>query len=270
MYRLIVFVAFWVLIIPYAFCQIAVAPSQNAYDLAQRLAGQGVTILNPVLTCPSVASGFFTVTSSNLGLDSGIVLTSGRAATQGSLAGINGASSLLASTNNGAPGDAQLDALAGMATVDACALEFDVIPFGDTIKFDYVFSSEEYINAVCGSYNDAFAFFISGGGLSGYKNLALVPGTNIPVTINSINNGIVGTLGNISNCTSMGPGSPFTNYYLDNTTGTTLTHKGLTNVLTAISAVQPCNTYHLKLVIEDAGDALYDSGVFLKAGSLKT
>ena len=249
--------------------QINVYPGQTALALAQKLAGQGVTITGATLTCPSVANGIFKVVSSNIGLDSGIVLTTGRAATQGTNYGVNGYTAYLASNNNGAPGDASLTTLAGQQTLDACGLEFDVVPNGDTIRFSYIFSSEEYINAVCGPYNDAFAFFISGPGIAGSDNMALIPGTNIPVTINSINNGVPGSQGTISNCTSMGPGAPFTTYYINNNPGATLTHQGFTKVLQAIHAVTPCGKYHLKMVIADAGNALYDSGVFLKAGSLQ-
>lgn len=250
--------------------QIKVTGGQPAAVLAQKLAGQGVTVLNPVLTCALQANGLFTVVSSNLGLDSGIVLTTGRAASILGSYGVNGPSNVLASFDNGQPGDARLQALAGRQTMDACKLEFDVIPAGDTVSIDYVFSSEEYISAVCGPYNDAFAFFISGPGITGADNMALVPGTTIPVTINTINNGIPGTTGNIVDCTSMGPGSPFTAYYQDNATGTTLTHKGLTTVLKAMHVVNPCDTYHFAIAIADAGNAKYDSGVFLEAGSLKT
>lgn len=250
--------------------QINVLASQTASGLAQKLAGAGVTISNPVLSCPTIANGFFTVTNSNLGLDSGILLTTGRAASSGSSIGVNGNSSLLASNDDGAPGDTSLLALAGQQTYDACNLEFDVIPNGDTISINYVFSSEEYINSVCGPYNDAFAFFISGFGITGADNMALVPGTDIPVTINSINNGVPGKVGTLINCTSMGTGAPFTAYYIDNAAGTTLTHEGFTTVLKAVHAVSPCVQYHFKIVIADAGDPLYDSGVFLEAGSLQS
>ena len=250
--------------------QITVTPNQTAAVLAGKLAGKGVTIRYPTLNCKGVANGLFNVVSSNLGLDSGIVLTTGHAATQNGSYGVNGNSINLASNDNGMPGDVMLNALAGQSTVDACSLEFDVVPNGDTIDFSYVFSSEEYKNAVCGPYNDAFAFFISGPGISGNENMALVPGTNIPVTINTINDGLPGPIGNISNCTSMGAGAPFTSYYIDNSTGQTLTHQGLTSVLKAVHAVTPCTTYHLKITIADAGDPLYDSGVFLEAGSLQT
>ena len=253
-----------------ASAQIDVVPAATAASLAQKLVGQGVSIANPTLNCAGQAEGIFTATAGLPGVSGGIVLTNGRAACSGTSYGVNGPSSLLASTDNMMPGDTALDALAGQTTYDACALEFDVIPNDDTVQFRYVFSSEEYKNAVCGSFNDAFAFFISGPGIAGADNMALVPGTTIPVTINSINDGVPGPLGNINNCTNLGPGSPFTMYYIDNSVGTTLTHQGLTQVLRAYHHVQPCATYHLKLVIADAGDPLYDSGVFLEAGSLKT
>ena len=254
----------------FAKAQIYVQPDQAANALAKKLAGQGVTISNATLNCAGQASGFFNVVSSNIGLDSGVVLTTGLAATTTSAYGVNGLSGYLASNDNSFPGDGALNVLAGQPTVDACDLEFDVIPNGDSIKFKYVFSSEEYKNAVCGPYNDAFAFFISGPGIVAAENMALVPGTNIPVTINSINNGVPGPVGVISNCTNMGAGSPFTSYYIDNSSGTTLTHQGLTAVLEARHKVIPCSNYHLKIVIADAGDPLYDSGVFLEAGSLQT
>ena len=43
-------------------------------------------------------------------------------------------------------GDSDLDILegSGIGTNDAAILEFDFIPTGDTVKFKYVFGSEEY------------------------------------------------------------------------------------------------------------------------------
>jgi hypothetical protein len=250
--------------------QVAVSGNTTAQQMAQVLAGQGVVVQNPVLSCPVYAYGTFSAGVSNLGLDSGIVLTTGRAATSNNTFGVNGYAGGFASTNNGGQGDPQLTTLAGQSTYDACALEFDVIPSGDTLSFNYVFGSEEYTSATCGQYNDAFAFFISGPGITGQPNIARVPGTNIPVTINSINSGIPGPGNSIATCNAMGPGSPFTAYYVDNSNGTTITYRGMTTVLQAVRAVTPCSTYHLKIVIADAGNAAYDSGVFLKAGSLQT
>ncbi len=59
-------------------------------------------------------------------------------------------------------------------------------------------------------------------------------------------------------------------YFIDNSTSTTLTYDGTTVIFTALRNVIPCTTYHLKLAIADAGDEIFDSGVFLKAGSLNS
>lgn len=247
--------------------QLSITNNQTANNLAQALVSSGVTISNPTLTCAGAANGLFTSSGSNLGIDEGVLLTTGSATA------VANPEPGTTSYNNSMPGDPALTSLSGASTtVDACILEFDVVPVSDTIKFQYVFGSEEYINSVCGPYNDAFAFFISGPGISGQDNMAQVPGTNIPVAVNSINNGIPGQYsgGSLANCIIMGAGSPFTTYYNNNQNGTTVAYRGLTTVLTASHAVQPCSTYHLKLTIADAQNGLYDSGVFLKAGSLQS
>ena len=45
---------------------------------------------------------------------------------------------------------------------------------------------------------------------------------------------------------------------------------GLTTVFTAQATVVPGQTYHIKLAIADANDHLYDSNVFVQAGSLSS
>ena len=248
----------------------SVVPGVTAAVMANKLAGPGILILNPVLTCASNAYGTFSGTSS-LSFDSGIVLTNGQAQSNipAGVIGVNGAASNFASTSNGTPGDPQLTALAGQPTNDACILQFDFRPIGDTIKFQYVFGSEEYTDFTCTEFNDVFGFFISGPGFGAPTNLAIVPGTNIPVCINSVNCGPTGG-GSLSTCTALGPGSPFCMYYVNNSAGATITYDGLTTTLTAIAHVTPCDTYHLKLGVADAVDDILDSGVFLKAGSLSS
>lgn len=248
-----------------AAAQISLQGNQTAQKLAEKLAGKGVFITNATLQCAQSANGTFRSVNTTLGLDSGIVLTTGQ------VYQVNGPEQGVISTNNRTPGDADLTRLtAAPNTNDACVLSFDVVPQGSKLQFDYVFASEEYVNAVCGVFNDGFAFFISGPGITGQYNMAKVPGTNIPVAVNSINNGIVGTYHGSTwhNCTDMGQGSPFTQYYVDNTGNPFIAFNGMTQVLTASADVIPCNTYHLKIAIADAGNSLYDSGVFIKAGSM--
>lgn len=247
--------------------QVQVDPNKTAQQLAQKLAGQGIIISNASLQCHNNANGFFQINTSVLPIDSGVVLSTGN------VTAIAGAENGATSSNNNTAGDPALQSLSGASiTYDACILEFDMVPQGSQVAFDYVFASEEYINSVCGPFNDAFAFFISGPGITGNLNMAKVPNTTIPVTVNSVNNGIPGSQANGSSlkCVNMGPGAPFTQYYVDNIGGNDIAYRGLTHVFTAAADVIPCQTYHLKLTIADAQNKLYDSGVFIKAGSLKS
>lgn len=265
-YLLLLFISLFAASYP-ANAQITITPGGTAATLMNKLLGPGVVGLSPVLTCPAVSNGTFTAVTSPLIFDSGIVLTTGQAATGGGFFGAAGPASNFASSDNGAPGDPMLSALSGGTSHNACILEFDFRPIGDTVKFDYIFGSEEYPGYTCSPYNDPFGFFISGPGYGSPMNIALIPGTAIPVCINSLNCGATGGWP-LSTCTAMGPGSPFCAYYINNSAGSIITYDGISTKMTAIAAVTPCDTYHLKLGIADVSDDYYDSGVFLKAGSL--
>lgn len=241
--------------------QLQVTDMTTAQALAQRLVGEGVTISNVSFTGDQLMAGYFkNLSQTHPELDSGIVLTTGLAKTNGFDLGVDGDASEDADNSMGGVGDADLAAAIGgnPDLHDRCVLEFDFVPLGDSIKFRYAFSSEEYRPSfVCGSYNDAFAFFISGPGFPTLTNIALIPGTSLPVSIHNVNNV------QFSGSCILNPG-----YYQDNTGNAFLTHDGITKVLTALAQVQPCQVYHLKLVIADNFDELYDSGVFLEAKSL--
>ena len=242
-----------------SFSQLTVSPGLSASQLAQILAGPGVQISNATINGPSNYYSSFAATGTNLGLSSGVLLTTGN----GNIA-IGPNASDNAGTIDFNPGDQDLENIVGVSTYDAAVLEFDFIPQNDTLQFRYVFASEEYPEYVCSSFNDLFGFFISGPGITGAQNIALIPGTTIPVAINTVNNGIPGLYADPTiPCNNTYPA-----YYIDNTNGTTIEYDGFTTVLTALAVITPCQTYHLKIVITDAGDPAYDSGVFLEEGSM--
>lgn len=256
----------------FAQAPMTVTTNLSAQDLVEALTGSGVTTLNPQMNCPTTAIGTFEVTGTNtLGIDSGLVLSTGHVnqtvPTTSVVGPNNGSSSGPSSITNGVNNDPDLMTLVNPNTTlrDGCILEFDFIPIGDSINFDFVFASSEYWSFSCSSYNDVFGFFVSGPGITGTQNIALVPGTNIPIMVNSTT-GVAST----TNCTSLGPGSPFSQYYNDNRNGPTTSFGGFTDVFTAKAAVQACDTYHLKLAISDMGDSSFDSAVFLKSGSLSS
>jgi len=266
------FVALLVMGIPSG-AQVTVTPGATALTLATTLAGTGVIILAPVLTCNSLGNGTFTTgVTDPVGVPNGITLESGDVTLMSADATLSPTES---SSFTPSLSDADLAALVGgLSTNDACILEFDFKAAGDTVKFDYVFASEEYPEFACSGFNDVFGFLISGGVTApptSYPtpyNIARVPGTSIPVCINSVNSAPTGTPYALTGCTSLGPGSPFSAYYIDNSTSTLLIFDGKTTVLKAIAAVSPCDTYHLKLGIADVGDNAYNSAVFIKGGSL--
>ena len=113
--------------------QIIITPNVTANVLVSRLVGTGIIYTNPTLTCPSNASGKFNNgLASSVLIDSGVVLTTGRAQTSGTAIGVNGTGADLASVNNNTNGgDANLATAAGTTSAnlhDLCKLEFDFIP----------------------------------------------------------------------------------------------------------------------------------------------
>jgi len=246
--------------------QFTATGNQTAQQLVDALTGSGVVVLNPTMSCPGVSNATFKLApngSTNLGIDSGIVLTSGNAL--GSFGPQTGAGP--GGVGNGPAVDADLSNLVSQSLNDLCRLEFDFVPAGDSIKFDYVFASTEYQGFSCTQFNDVFGFFISGPSFPSTYNMAVIPNTNIPITVNTTT-GVPTNPGPL--CTNVAPGSPFSQYYVNNTGGTSITYQGFTQVFTAQALVSPCDTYHLKLAIADCSDGSLDSGVFLKAGSLSS
>ena len=219
----------------------------NANQLAQIIAGQGITVSNAALTCPTGSSGEFNGTASNIGLGEGIILSTGDVLDAAPIGGVLGGE---ASTNKNAAGYNPLRNIARSNTFDACRLEFDLEATSSQLEFRYVFASEEYLTYVGTQFNDAFAFYISGPGIAGRQNIGLVPGSLDPVTINTIN-----------------PGQN-AQYYIDNPSEPTVEYNGFTKVLTATADVQPCNTYHLELAIADGGDGILDAAVMIERSSL--
>ncbi|MCI5057019.1 MAG: choice-of-anchor L domain-containing protein [Flavobacteriales bacterium] len=240
------------------------------------LLGNGVTATNISFQGDSnVQVGFFDQNNSNIPLSSGIIMTTGNIGlAPGSPGNFQPNAGLdLAS----GAGDPDLQSLVGGAsTNDAIILEFDFVPLGDSVSFNYVFASEEYPEWVCSNFNDVFGFFISGPGINGSfsngaANIALIPGTSTPVAINSVNPGVSGNNGQDLNCDNLDPNWPNYNiYYNDNVGagGNAIEYDGFTTVLTAFRTGLQCGqVYHIKLAIADVFDGTFDSAVFLEQGS---
>jgi len=203
--------------------------------------------------------GYFTKGRSNLTIDEGIILSTGSV-----LLAPGPKSSRIQSVAGLTDWAADQDLADAMGKpksdfTDATILEFDFTSsLSNKISFRYMFLSEEYYPGNY-RYSDAFAFLIKEVGSTGsYTNIALVPGTNEPVSVTTINardnkkyfDGFIGFDSN-----DLGTNDSPTNF------------NGQTKILTAIADIKPGIPYHIKLVIADETNYQYDSAVFLEAGS---
>ncbi|MDR0801577.1 choice-of-anchor L domain-containing protein [Fluviicola sp.] len=256
----------------FAMGQLITFPQSAASLVQSTLLGPGVTVSNINFSGSSGAIGKFTAGGTNLGINSGVVITTGTIANNGN--GPQGPNNQPNSGyDNGYPGFGALSNLVGgTPTYNASILEFDFIPYSDTVRFKYVFGSEEYPEYVGSQFNDVFAFFISGPGIpGGTQNIARLP-SGVPVTINNVNNG---TSSPAPGVTPIGAVNP--QYFVPNGDGSQspynsspayIQYDGFTKVLEAVSKVECGKTYHLIIAIADVGDGIFDSGIFLEANSL--
>lgn len=214
---------------------VVITPTADANTLATTVLGTGFTVSNVTFSggtgSPFSAGLFDNGLSSGIGLDEGIILTSGNALLA---PGPNNSGSAGASI--GTPGDPGIP-----GSQDATVLEFDFETTTGDIFIEYVFASEEYNEFVNTGFNDAFAFFLDG------TNIALIPGTSTPVEINTVN---------------LGENSAF---YKNNSPGPfDLQYDGLTVPLLASATGLSPGTHTIRLVIADRGDSIYDSAVFIE------
>lgn len=253
--------------------QLVVDNTITPEDALDIIIGGGINFYNVTFSGDANQIGSFNSANSNLLIEEGLVLATGDCAVA---IGPNNIGSQTTGGGNFGVGDVDLTTLSTFETNDAAVLEFDFIAEGDSVTFNYSFGSEEYNEYVCGSVNDAFGFFLSGPGITGpfendAVNLAIIPNTDIPVTINTVNLGVVGSAGTETNCEQVSPDWALnTQFYVDNENNAdpnSTQLDGFTVVLQAAAEVECGGEYHIKIAIADAGDTAFDSCVFLEADS---
>ena len=245
------------------YAQLVTAAGQSPDNLVQNiLLGSGVTVSNVMYNGSPTAIGSFSATGTTLGIDQGIVMTTGTVYNNGN--GPHGPNDQAGcGIDNNIGGSALLsNIIGGTQTYNASILEFDFIPYSDTVRFKYVFGSDEYPEFAPpnnSSYNDVFGFFISGPGITGLQNIAKLPTNGSIVSINNVN---AITNSQFYNFNGDGNSSPY------NTNPMYIQYDGFTDVLEAVSKVECGENYHLIIAIADVGDGQWDSGIFLEANSL--
>ncbi len=246
-------------------CAVVLATGANA-QMSVTYEDDGIALVNHIVSgvpvssvyyngAGTLASGLFTGgISAGIGIDSGIVLTTGDAGFLNSP--VNTADDITLAL--GLAGEPFLDALIpGYSSEDAIVLSFDfTVPTGGADMFvNYVFASDEYDEWVGSQYNDVFGFFLDGTEVG--DNIALIPGTTTPVAINTVNDDTTPGLYTTNDPSIYGIGStPFPFEY-----------DGFTNAFTAQALELSEGVHTMTLAIADAGDQLWDSGVFIQAGS---
>lgn len=173
--------------------------------------------------------GFFNDGGSTIGINSGVILTSGLISL--------------------APGPNNTSSATGPGTLSS--ISFDFVAVSPGISWNYVFASEEYEEYVGSGFNDFFRLELNG------TNLALIPGTSEQVRINNVNQNL-NTPFYVSNFPPAGTNSPFNIQY-----------DGFTIPLTAqATGLTLGETYNVNFVVSDVGDAAWDSAVMIAANSI--
>lgn len=246
--------------------QLVTQGGQSPQALVQNvLLGGGVTVSNIQYQGAGASIGYFNGTNCNIGLNEGIIMTTGtifNTSGGGLRYGPHGPNDFPnAGLDNGQAGYGLLTNLVGTQTFNATVLSFDFVPLADFVEFRYVFASEEYPEYVNSQFNDVFGFFISGPGVGNNVNIALVPGTNLPVAINNVHAGL-----NPQYFVNNGDGSTAPS----NSNPSFVQYDGFTTVLTASSNVICGEKYRIIIAIADVQDGIFDSGIFLEANSFSS
>ena len=203
--------------------------------------------------------GYFNNTNPNFPMQAGVILSTGDVTHS---AGPN--TSML---NDGAPswpGDLSLESTLlqsgiSMNSINASILEFDFTPISPTFSFEFLFASEEYGNFQC-QFSDAFAFLLTNTATGVTKNLAVVPSTNIPISVVTIRDFLYN-----SSCPSANA-QYFGSYNGGSSAATAaINYNGQTKLMNASAVLTPNVMYHIKLVIADRSDEGSDSAIFISS-----
>jgi hypothetical protein len=261
------------------------AVNQNIANFVQNnLIGDGVYVWNVKfqnatgsINKPQIGT-FLSNGFPHLQMDSGVVMTTGHLDVA---VGPNNSGSL-SNAVTGYYTDASLASYASGSLNGCSTLDFDFVSISPFVTMNYCFGSEEYDEYVWSSFNDLFAFLVTGPdpvtGQTVTRNIAIIPHTvsstnpnGIVVAINSVNGG-VGQGGTTTPPTSgcVNCYNTFTQFFVSNTFTSGVQYDGFTQKLSANATLVPCAQYHMHISICNVGDNSYDSGVFLEKKSFNS
>lgn len=212
---------------------------EDASRLATAVA-RGATVGDVTYLGAPAAAGSFSGARDVIGIDAGVVLGSGAVA---QTVGPN--LETFAGTDHGRPGDARIDAVAGVPTADAAVLELVLDPVSSPLVLSVVWASEEYPDSVGSEFDDTA--LVSVGGVP-----CTLPGGR-PPSVNGVNGG----------SDQEDPVNPA--LFRDNTDGELdIEFDGLTTVLECAFQVEPGVPVPVVLGVADGTDGLIDSALFVE------
>lgn len=236
----------------------AFTPTQLITDV---FLGSNCVDVSNVTASSACGVGYFNANGGTFPFTDGIIIRSGQAAnTAGTYTGVGTSSVCSSQTDvdlqqifnaNGFTGTIQ----------DASFIKFHFVTETESISFDYIFASQDYGQYQCSPFGDAVAFILTNLTTGQTINMAVVPNTNLPVSINTIRDNTFN-----ANCPSANP-EYFDNYNLINPAASSINLIGNTVPMTATAFVVPGAPYSLKIVVGDNSDMAQDSAIFIKGGS---
>lgn len=227
--------------------ELPINTNASALDMANAIFGEGVSVVGATYTGDNRSSGIYTngdaVAPGVTPADSGVMLSTGRLSAFTNRNGDPNTSGSTTTGSNGENNNADFNALAGTNTYDASYLDVDVIPVGDTITLQFVFSSEEYPEYAGSIYNDVVGIWVNGV----EAEMAVGDGTT--------------SVSNVNNASNQ-------NLYVDNTGDDYNTEMdGFTVTMTVKMTVIPDQVNTIRIGIADVGDSSYDSTLLIAAES---
>jgi gliding motility-associated-like protein len=249
----------------------AITVSTTAYSVPDLV--NNILINSPCITATNInwstgtnfgstnGIGYFSSTNANFPIQSGVILSTGNAA---QAVGPNNMEQ--GSGSDAWPGDADLEVAMSSAGIplnskNATWLQFDFTPLSTYFDFNFLFASEEYGNFQC-QFSDSFAFLITNLNTGITTNLAVIPGTTIPISVVTIRDALYN-----SNCTSQNS-QYFGSYNGGTNAASSATNfNGQTVLMNASTVLTPNTPYRIKLVIADRTDFRSDSAIFLASNS---
>lgn len=222
----------------------------SALQMARNIFGAGVTVQSATYSGDNRSSAIYSngdaLSPDATPSDTGVILSTGRAASFTQSSGDPNRSGGTSTNTSGINNDSDFNSAAGASTYDASFLEVDFIPTGSTMTMQFIFASEEYPEYVNSIYQDFVGIWVNGS----QAQLSIGNGDADPGNINNTDNG---------------------NLFVNNTNDDYNTEMdGFTLTMTLTMTVNPGVVNSIKIGIADVSDSSYDSNLLIAADSVQT